>query len=741
MAGLKILALPTVVRIHLREFETNSLAVKESHLIIKIIMELSFENPAQLLGYLTSENTDYQELTNSAVKLTEKIPELHTNKDGRKFQAITQGILECYKRIRGFNSTQWISENKLQNELKPNEKPIVFTRINAKGEVCEYRILNFAQIDFTKEQEYADEFEVISETKKKEITQIKPITDSQIKSASNQDSEEYKKVLTLLMNGENVFLTGYAGTGKSYILNKLKEKLKKKLTITSTTGIAAVNVKGQTLHSWAGVGLCKNPIYKTVEKIRQRTSTLKQILNCKILAIDEISMLNIETFEYVDEVLKIIRESVEPFGGIQVLFIGDFYQLPPVEGVNGVNISNNQEYSLFDDDTFSEHQRRYCFDSPVWEDFKLKNVVLKQNFRQSEAKFIKALSDMRTNCLDEDDIELLKTRETNFDTFETNMLHIFSTNFEADRYNMAKFNMIDEPVKIFEAEDGVYRGTKPVYSGFTENENYVLDIFGKNCRADKSLTLKLGAKVMLLVNMDFNRGLINGSCGMIQSFNGNTVTIKFDNGEVADIPKHKFEYYYHDKLYAERTQFPLKLAYGITIHKSQGMTLDKLVVDCSRIFERGQAYVAMSRVKTLEGLYLRNFSKDKVMVDSRVAEFYSNLEEVGEVEPVAQLSFNLDDDDDDRPKISDEEAKQIIIDCVSEFSGMYGKSGITKILFGSRTIENNDFHSNAANSKFFGALKGRRQKAINALINELVEKGEFKITHVSFGRPILCIKS
>lgn len=708
-----------------------------------IVMELSFENPTQLLEYLTSENTDYQELTNNAVKLTEKIPELHTNKDGRKFQAITQGILECYKRIRGFNSTKWISENKLQNELKPNEKPIIFTRINAKGEVCEYRILNFDQIDFTKEQEYADEFEIIHEVKNKNLTQNKLAADSHIKSASNQDSEEYKKVLTLLMNGENVFLTGYAGTGKSYILNKLKEKLKKKLTITSTTGIAAVNVKGQTLHSWAGVGLCKNPIYKTVEKIRQRTSTLKQILNCKILAIDEISMLNIETFEYVDEVLKIIRESVEPFGGIQVLFIGDFYQLPPVEGVNevnGVNIRNNQEYSLFDDDTFPEPQRRYCFDSHIWEDFKLKNVVLKQNYRQSETKFIKALSDMRTNCLDEDDIELLKTRETNLDTFETNMLHIFSTNFEADRYNMAKFNMIDEPVKIFEAEDGVYRGTKPVYSGFTENENYVLDIFGKNCRADKSLTLKLGAKVMLLVNMDFNRGLINGSCGMIQSFNGSTVTIKFDNGEVADIPKHKFEYYYHDKLYAERTQFPLKLAYGITIHKSQGMTLDKLVVDCSRIFERGQAYVAMSRVKTLEGLYLRNFSKDKVMVDSRVAEFYSNLEEVGEVEPIAQLAFNLDEEDEEKPKISDEEAKKIIVDCVSEFSGMYGKSGITKILFGSRTIENNDFHSNAANSKFFGALKGRRQKAINALIDELIEKGKFKIKHVSFGRPILCIK-
>ena len=689
-------------------------------------MELSFEKPDEVLSYLTSETVDYQELTQNAAKLLAQIPELHTNKDDRKFQAVTQGILEAYKRIRGFESTKWVSENKLQNELLPNEKPIVFTRINAKGEVCEYKIINFDQIDFSKELEYADEFEVISA--KKSEPKIKP---EEKKTEEQEENSEYQKVLSLLLNGENVFLTGYAGTGKSYILNKLKEKLKKKLTITSTTGIAAVNVKGQTLHSWAGVGLCKNPVYKAIDKIRTRPSVMKQIKNCKILAIDEISMLNIETFEYVDEVFKVIRDSVEPFGGIQVLFIGDFYQLPPVEVT-----AKQSDYSLFEEDFVERH---YCFESHLWEDFKLKNVVLKQNYRQSEKDFIKALSDMRTNSLNREDIALLQTRETNLDTFETNMLHIFSTNFEADRYNMAKFNMIDEPVKVFTAEDGVYRGTKPIYSGFTDNENYILEIFGKNCRAEKEIPLKIGAKVMLLVNMDFNKGLINGSCGEIQSFNGNTITIKFDNGEVADIPKHKFEYYYHDKLTAERTQFPLKLAYGITIHKSQGMTLDKLVVDCSRIFERGQAYVAMSRVKTLEGLYLRNFTPDKVMVDEKVANFYENLEEVGEVEPNIQLEFCLEDDDEP-VRVSDDEAKEIIKECVKEFSGMYGKSGITKILAGSRSIEQNEFHSNASNSKFFGALKGRRQKAITALIDELLTQGEFKIKHVSFGRPILCTK-
>ncbi len=561
----------------------------------KILAEPDFKSPDITLQVLTSYEVEYSDLTDFANKLLDKIPQLHTNPEGRKFQAITQGILECIKLIKGFSSTQWVSENKLLNELKFEQKPLSFTRINAKGEICSYKIINFDQIDFEKELEFADEFEIIS----------KP-----------QEQDVYNKILNLLKRGDNVFLTGFAGTGKSYILNKLKDKFKKKLTITSTTGIAAVNVKGQTIHSWAGVGLCKNSVSKTVEKIRGRISTLRQILNCKILAIDEISMLNIETFEYVNEVLKEIRENNEPFGGIQVLLIGDFFQLPPVE-----------EESL---------ERKYCFDSCLWEELNLQNVVLKKNYRQNEEKFVTALAHMRTNCLEVEDIELLDTRNTDLDTSETDILHIFSTNNEANQYNITKFNRIDEPIRILEAQDGVYRGNKPVYDDFNESEKYILEIFSKNCRAEKEIALKLGAKVMLLVNMDFNKGLINGSCGTIMKFNENSISIKFDNGAEANIPKHKFEYYYNDRIVAERTQYPLKLAYGITIHKSQGMTLDNLVVDCSRIFERGQAYVAISRVKTLAGLYLKNFEPQKVLVDNHVAEFYQNIQEAGNVEEVQE---------------------------------------------------------------------------------------------------------
>ncbi len=666
-------------------------------------MELSFSNPIKILEYLTSEEADYQELADFAKDFSMHISELHTNKEGRKFQAITQIILECYKLIHGFKYTQWISENKLEYELKQGEQPIVFKRINSQGEICEYKIANIDQIDFDKELKHADEFEV-----------LKPKTEN-----NKEENEEFQKVLTLLLNGENVFLTGFAGTGKSYILSKLKEKFKKKLTITSTTGIAAVNIKGQTLHSWAGVGLCRNPVHKTVEKIKTRVSTYKQILNCKILAIDEISMLNIETFEYVDEVLKNIRDSREPFGGIQVLLIGDFYQLPPVEKEDSI-------------------EKHFCFESPIWEDMKLKNVVLRENYRQSEEKFIHALSDMRTNCLTEEDVELLKTRETNLDTFETDLLHIFSTNEEANRYNLAKFNMINEPVKIFKAEDGVYRGNKPVYEGFTENENYVMEIFGRNCRADKELPLKKGAKVMLLVNTDFNRGLINGSCGIIQEFNENSITIKFDNGVVAPIGKHKFEYYYHDRIAAERTQYPLRLAYGITIHKSQGMTLDELVVDCSRIFERGQAYVAMSRVRKLNGMYLKSFGPEKVMVDEKVARFYQSLQEVGSVKPINGVLFDFDENG--TPRTSNDDVRKLVKDCVKEFSGIYGRSGIANILYGSKSIIDNEFHATAVNSNFYGAVSGWRKKELSSFIDNMVNEGIFDTQGSCFGPPLLCFK-
>lgn len=678
--------------------------------------KISFSNPREIINFLTSKEVDYSSIYNVAESLLEEIPEPHTNLNGNKFQVVSQCILEAYKRLYGFSSTMWVSQKKLNYELKEGQDFIVFSRINGKGEVCDYVIANYDQINF--DAPFADKEEIVSTSKP-----IKKIEKPQKIAKSNpkpefvfEDNEDLKKIDDFIRNGDNVFVTGFAGTGKSYILNKLKEKYKKKLTITSTTGIAAVNVKGQTLHSWAGVGLCRNPINVTVDKIRQRPTQFRQIVGCKILAIDEISMLNVETFQYVNEVLKQVRENDKPFGGIQVLFIGDFFQLPPVE----------QGESF---------ERRYCFETELWDELELKNVVLKRNFRQNEEDFIKALSDMRINRLTEEDIDLLESRCVDEDDGE--ILHIFSTNEEANRYNTVKFNAIDEPVINFVAKDGVYRGKSLVYEGFMPREEMILDIFNKNCRADREIFLKKGCRVMLLVNMDFDRGLINGSCGVIQGFNDETINITFDNGVNANIPMHEFEYYYNDKVVALRLQYPLKLAYGITIHKSQGMTLDKLVVDCKRVFECGQVYVAMSRVKTLGGLYLRHFEPTQVLADNKVARFYRNIEEAP--------ALNLPDEPIFRGKsiepqeFSDEEIQKIVLEFLKEFSGQYGKSGIGKILTGSKTIQKNDYNGKILDSKYYGMVTGRTRKSIDAIIAQMIENGEIQVKHVSFGRPVLCV--
>ena len=428
---------------------------------------------------------------------------------------------------------------------------------------------------------------------------------SSVMICDEEDDENFKNIMNIIQNGENLFITGHAGTGKSYILNKLKQRIPS-LVVTSTTGIAAVNVKGQTLHSWAGVGICNRSVEQTVERILKKSSLKKNIQKAAILAIDEISMLDINTFEYVDMVLRKVRDNWAPFGGLQLILIGDFFQLPPV------NKDNSKEL-------------KYCFESDLWQDLKLKTVLLTENYRQKEKDFIEILSHMRINALTKDDINFLKQREFRYDNDLSDILHIFATNSEADNYNNTRLRSIDSKEYHLFSFDGIYKGKKLITTPKTEKDSNILKRIDTVCNAEKNIVIKNYARVMLLINLDFEKGLINGSCGTVLEIDEDYILILFDNGVTSKIERHDFEFYNNEELIAVRKQFPIRLAYGITIHKSQGMSLDKLVVDCSRIFEKGQAYVAFSRIKTFEGLYLHNFNPSRVMVDSKVANFYNHL--------------------------------------------------------------------------------------------------------------------
>lgn len=425
----------------------------------------------------------------------------------------------------------------------------------------------------------------------------------------NGDNEDLDKITDLINKGENLFITGYAGTGKSYILNKLKKKFQ--IDVTSTTGLAAVNVQGQTIHSWAGVGICNKPVKDVIEKILQRTKLKKQITECKILAIDEISMLDAKTFDYIDEVLRNMRDGSKPFGGIQVLLFGDFFQLPPVEKESG-----------------------FCFNSKTWQALNLKTIFLEKIYRQNDETFIKSLNNLRLNRLTQDDIRLFYDREVNYNTYESDILHIFSTNKEADNYNTLKFNSVKKPLHVFNSADKIHRKrtiievdkNKPD-DRLTKFDLLTLDTFDKSCKAPSALELKEGCRVMLLKNLNFNKGLINGACGTVLELKKDEeyILIQFDNGIEEVIAKHTFEAYRDGEVVVSREQYPLRLAYGITIHKSQGMTLDKLIVDCNRIFECGQVYVALSRIKSLDGLYLKSFNPKKVWANEEVLKFYQSV--------------------------------------------------------------------------------------------------------------------
>jgi len=440
---------------------------------------------------------------------------------------------------------------------------------------------------------------------------IKPTPVIQEDESTEEDNEYLNKIIEIINKGENIFITGYAGTGKSYILNKLKKRFE--IDVTSTTGLAAVNIQGQTIHSWAGVGICNKPIHVVAENILKRSKLKKQILNCNILAIDEISMLDAQAFDYIDSVLRLARDNEEPFGGIQVLLFGDFFQLPPVE----------------------KAEKGFCFSSNAWKELNLQTVFLEKIYRQTDDKFIRSLNNIRMNEITEEDIKLFQTREAKNNTYNSDILHIFSTNKEADTYNSLKFDKVQNPVHTFISEDKMHRKKEVVQlniefpqKSLSKFDLMTLEMFDKYCKAPQILELKEGCKVMLLKNHNFAKGLINGSCGVVLKIEEDAVIVKFDNGLEESIPKNTFEYYREGELVCSRDQYPLRLAYGITIHKSQGMTLDKLVVDCNRIFECGQAYVALSRIKSLNGLYLRSFNPSKVVVNEEVINFYDSLKTV-----------------------------------------------------------------------------------------------------------------
>lgn len=409
-----------------------------------------------------------------------------------------------------------------------------------------------------------------------------------------------KELKELIEKGCNIVLSGAAGTGKSYQVHKIIEKYgkDKNIALTSTTGIAATNINGQTLHSFLNLGMIKSDdVKKEIARIIYNPwAKWEQVKQTDILIIDEISMCDGFLFDIVEETLREVRKSSEPFGGVQVILVGDCYQLPPVES----------------------NTKGFFFESSSYAFGNFKPVLLKKIYRQNDKKFIDCLNRIRLAEHTDNDIEFLKERqfpEMNYALLDTTCL--YPTNSEADILNNYRLDELDCNSEIqLKSKDTHY--TNPSLMGFKKDYN-------KFMRAPEILKLREGARVILLNNLNVKKGLCNGSIGTFRRKKGDLLICEF-NGIECSIPKAKFEIHEKSKLVFEREQYPLALGWAVSIHKSQGMSLDSVAIDFSRIFAPHQAYVALSRAKTYDGLYLKNLTKNSIFIDPKVVDYMKSLE-------------------------------------------------------------------------------------------------------------------
>lgn len=413
--------------------------------------------------------------------------------------------------------------------------------------------------------------------------------------------EQQKMCLDAASRGENVFLTGSAGTGKSFTIQKLEESLesRKRMSITAMTGCAAIllSPKARTLHSWAGIGLGKEDVSTLVARVRKNKQAADRWRTTDVLVVDEVSMLGPTLFEKLEAVARKVRRSERFFGGLTLVLVGDFYQLPPV-----------------DEPTF-------LFQSPVFRRGVTRVVHLQTIYRQkNDLAWYEVLQHIRQGRLTETDLALLRSRlVSDKKKLETPTTVLYPVNRKVDVLNELALSRLGRPVR--ELKVRVARG-KAVKDSEVETVRQRMGILS-------TLRLAEGAHVILTWNLDLEAGLVNGSQGVVAGFSGRGYpVVDFDKvGEVEVEPMEYVEDTDVDKEYRVAFhQFPLKLAWALSIHKVQGHNLDSALMDLgSEIFECGQAYVALSRIKTMDGVLLSSFDPARVRADPAVVEYYAGL--------------------------------------------------------------------------------------------------------------------
>ena len=399
------------------------------------------------------------------------------------------------------------------------------------------------------------------------------------------------QALDILKTGNSVFLTGEPGAGKTYTINKYVAYLRSKnvsVAITASTGIAATHVGGMTIHSWCGIGISKILSREELKEIARNARIVNRMLKTSVLVIDEISMLDGRTFDLIDLVCRTVRKNDAPFGGMQVICVGDFFQLPPVSRQG-------------------EPVPEFAFQSRAWQMMDPRVCYLTEHHRQDDKVFLGVLRSMRAGFLSDEDKDVLLTRsvDTNFDHADLDVPKLFTHNTNVDALNENELRRIPGKKETFEME---VHGAPPL-----------VDQLKRGCLSPEVLHLKKGAQVMFTKN-SFNDHYVNGTLGVITGFMMDTrcPIVKTRSGQTIEVAKASWSIRAEDKELASIMQFPLRLAWAMTVHKSQGMSLDAAFVDLSNAFVCGQGYVALSRVRNLEGLHLGGLNAQALEVNQDV---------------------------------------------------------------------------------------------------------------------------
>jgi hypothetical protein len=401
----------------------------------------------------------------------------------------------------------------------------------------------------------------------------------------------------IMKTGVNVYLTGSAGSGKTFLLNKYISYLDShdiQVAVTASTGIAATHMNGMTIHSWSGIGIKNFLGEKELSQLEEKKYLWKRFEKARVLIIDEVSMLHASQLDMIERVCRRFKRNDKPYGGLQVILSGDFFQLPPINKVG------------------DENESGMVFNNKAWEILNPAICYIEEQHRQSDDDLMEILNMIRSNSIEEKHYELLKSRMGAKLKNDIKLTKLYTHNVNVDDINNTELSLLESDERILHMT--------------SSGPEQLVEILKKSCLAHEKLRLKIGAEIMCIKN-NFEDGYVNGSRGKVIGFvedTGNPI-IELYNGKRITLKPELWAIEEDGKIKASVSQIPLRLAWAITIHKSQGMSLDHAEIDLSRTFSYGMGYVALSRVRTLEGISLVGFNAEALRVDPKILEFDQDL--------------------------------------------------------------------------------------------------------------------